>query len=395
MFVLRRLRHAGYRAYFAGGCVRDRLMGQRTHDYDIATDATPKQVRKLFGHVLLVGAQFGVAVVVHNKQTIEVATFRTDASYSDGRRPDAVKFSSPEEDALRRDFTVNGMFYDPIAREVIDYVGGQRDLKRRIVRTIGAPDQRFKEDYLRMIRAVRFTVRLDFALDPHTRQAITTHAARIVAVSGERICDELTRMLTHPRAADALNLLAEVGLATHILPARFTSGWSQAVQRAEDLAKHKDSTLMLMSLLGDLPAKDASSQLSRWGASNAWRDAVRFARTHWDAWRSLADAPLCEFKRLMADEHFDRLRRIWRCLELAQTGRARESNRIARRAGTIDPKQVAPDPFVTGADLLAMGVKEGPALGKILRILYDAQLNEQLRSRNIAMNKAKKLASAI
>jgi poly(A) polymerase len=391
LFVLRRLRRAGYCAYFAGGCVRDRLMRKRTYDYDVATDATPKQVRKLFGHVLLIGAQFGVAVVVHQKQTVEVATFRTDATYTDGRRPDAVCFSSPQEDALRRDFTINGMFYDPISREVIDYVDGQRDIKRRIVRTIGSPDQRFAEDYLRMIRAVRFAVRLDFTLEPATRDAITKHASKVVGVSGERICDELTKMLAHTRAADALTMLATTGLAKHILPTRAATGWDTAVARAEALANHKDSTLMMMSLLGDLPAKAGNARLRHWGAANTQRDAVAFARTHWNAWGTLADAPLCDFKRMMAGEHFHQLRKIWRLLELAQTGRVRESTCIARRAGTISPEQVAPAPFVTGGDLLEMGVKQGPALGKILNTLYDAQLNEELRSRRAALTMAKKL----
>ena len=391
MFVLRRLRQAGYCAYFAGGSVRDRLMKRRTHDYDIATDATPKQVRKVFSHVLLVGAQFGVAVVVHEKQTVEVATFRTDATYSDGRRPDAVTFATPREDALRRDFTINGMFYDPVAREVIDYVGGQRDIERGIVRTIGSPDERFSEDYLRMIRAVRFAVRFEFTLEPATRRAIKKYAGKVVGVSGERICDELTKMLALPSAATALAMLADTGLAAHILPARFSAGWAEAIARAAALAKRNDTTLMLMSLLGDVPAKAANRRLRHWGASNVARSAVGCAHKHWSTWHTLADAPLCDFKRMMANEHFNRLRTLWRFLEARETGRTTQSTRIARRAGAIDPRQVAPTPFVTGADLLATGVKEGPALGTILNTLYDAQLNETLTTRKAAMAMAKQL----
>ena len=391
MHVLRRLRQAGYCAYFAGGSVRDRLMKCRTHDYDIATDATPKQVKQLFGHVLLVGAQFGVAVVVHKKETVEVATFRTDATYTDGRRPDAVTFATPREDALRRDFTINGMFYDPVSREVIDYVGGQRDIERGLIRTIGSPDARFAEDYLRMMRAVRFAVRFGFTLEPATRRAIKTYAARVVGVSGERICDELTKMLALPSAAEALVMLTDTGLAAHVLPARFAVGWDGAVARVAALAKHKDTTLMLMGLLGDMPAASANKRLRHWGASNALRDGVAVAHSHWNAWRTLADAPLCTFKRMMASEHFGRLRTLWRLLEARETGATRQSRRIARRAGGIDPRQVAPDPFITGGDLLAMGLTEGPALGTILNALYDAQLNEELSSRRAALAMARKL----
>ncbi|HOF19074.1 MAG TPA: CCA tRNA nucleotidyltransferase, partial [Phycisphaerae bacterium] len=153
-WVVRRLREAGFQALFAGGCVRDMLLGIRCNDYDVATDAVPDQVRALFGRVLLVGAKFGVAMVLHRGRKVEVTTFRSDLSYSDGRRPDGVRFSTPEEDARRRDFTINGMFYDPLDGRVIDFVGGRDDLRRRVLRTIGRADERFAEDYLRMLRAV-------------------------------------------------------------------------------------------------------------------------------------------------------------------------------------------------------------------------------------------------
>jgi poly(A) polymerase len=395
--VLRRLRRAGYETYFAGGCVRDRLMGNRTHDYDIATSATPDQVRQLFRHVLLVGAQFGVAMVVEKQQIVEVVTFRSDSTYSDGRRPDAVSFSSPREDALRRDFTINGMFYDPLSREVIDYVDGQRDLAARVIRTIGLPTERFGEDYLRMIRAVRFAVRFGFVIEADTEKAIRQRARSIERISGERVFDELSKMLSAASAGEALAELDRMGLARHILPELFDAGmdWAGTVDRVSALAAGKDGTLAMMTLLCDLPARAIRKRLRHWGASNALRDAVLWAHTHRDEWADAADKPLCEFKRLMANEHFERLGQLWRVRERAATGKGRQSRRIARRVNGIDPAQVAPEPFIGGADLIAMGLKEGPALGAIHKALYNAQLNEELLSRRAAMAEARRCVAGI
>jgi len=367
-------------------------MGRRTHDYDIATDATPRQVQKLFPRVLLVGAQFGVAVVVHNKQTAEVATFRTDLSYSDGRRPDSVRFSSPREDAERRDFTINGMFYDPIADELIDYVGGQKDLKHRIIRTIGPPDKRLADDYLRMLRAVRFAGKFGFAIDPTTAGAIVRHAARIGNVSGERVFDELSRMLSLPSAKESFELLAELGLAQQVLAELFDRDlWLSAVRRLGVVAKRKDATLAFGALLAELPAEDIRRMIRRWGAPNALLEAVLWMSRHLDDWATADGLELCDFKRLMAHEQFDRARTLWRAREQEATGRTTCNLRIARRAGRIDPAEVSPRPFVTGADVIAMGATEGPRVGRILHKLYDAQLNGSLRSRRAGLAMARSL----
>ena len=331
--VVRVLREAGFDAYFAGGCVRDMLMGVESADYDVATSATPDQVGKLFRHVLRVGAAFGVAVVIVKRKKVEVTTFRSDVSYTDGRRPDAVRFSTPQEDASRRDFTINGMFFDPLADRVIDYVGGQDDLRARVVRTIGLPDERFGEDYLRMLRAVRFATRFDFALDAATADAIRRHAAKITSISGERILDELTKMLLHPRAADALAMLADLRLAHYILPEfhgtdepcdagvspacregfqplpsaeekKFPSFSDQAhgshnagetpascfhaaVARVKFLAATpgRDQRLMLAALLADLDSAAVETITRRWGASNEVRRSAWFVAKHGAAWR--------------------------------------------------------------------------------------------------------------
>ena len=263
LFVLHRLRDAGYTAYFAGGCVRDMLLKAEPKDYDIATDATPTQVEGLFRRVLMVGAKFGVAIVINYRQDVEVATFRTDASYTDGRRPDSVEFSTPEEDALRRDFTINGMFYDPDHDAVIDYVGGRDDLAAGLLRTIGNPAERFGEDYLRLLRAVRFSTRLGFHLDDATRDAIIQFTPHITSISGERIRDELENMLSRDTAVESLALLAELGLHTHIFPAALTEpdAWTAALERVTLAVEQHDERLVFLALLGDLPIADTNRLL--------------------------------------------------------------------------------------------------------------------------------------
>ncbi len=212
------LREHGHIAYFAGGCVRDIVRGQIPKDFDIATDARPEAVQQIFSRTYAVGAHFGVIVVVENGFQFEVATFRSDDVYIDGRRPSAVHFSSPEEDARRRDFTINGMFYDPVTEEVIDFVGGRVDLEARLVRAIGDPGERFKEDRLRMLRAVRFATALDYKIDNQTWDALAANATAISEISKERIREELVRIFTSPNRVRGWDLLDESGLMRAIIP---------------------------------------------------------------------------------------------------------------------------------------------------------------------------------
>jgi poly(A) polymerase len=221
--VVRRLREAGHEALWAGGCVRDEWLGHLPKDYDVATSALPEQVRRLFRRTIAVGASFGVIEVLGPRNAeeplkVQVATFRSDVSYSDGRHPDAVVFSSAREDALRRDFTINGMFFDPLENRLIDYVGGQEDLRARVLRAIGDPSLRFTEDKLRMLRAVRMATRFDLEIAPETADAIRAMAGQIGVVSAERIADELRKMLVDPRRARGMRLFVELGLAETILP---------------------------------------------------------------------------------------------------------------------------------------------------------------------------------
>jgi poly(A) polymerase len=405
MWVVRVLRKAGFEALFAGGCVRDMLLGVRSTDYDVATSATPQQVRKLFRHVLLVGAQFGVAMVIVDRRRVEVTTFRSEESYSDGRRPDHVTFTTARQDALRRDFTINGMFYDPIAREVIDYVGGREDLGRGVIRTIGSPELRFGEDYLRLVRAVRFAVRLGFEIEPATAAAVRYHSPKITGISGERVFDELSKMLAKPSAAAALARLEELGLARHILPelfaetgtgsappkadlavpVPFSASWSRGVQRVQSVAARKDLTLTLAALLCELNVATIAAMVRRWGASNELRDGLVFLAGHL---RDREPMSLADLKRLMANRNFKRLLALQRVEELLRTGKATLSAALSRRAGKVDPSKVAPPPLVTGKDLKSLGLEEGPKLGRILRTIYDAQLNEQIATRKQAFDLA-------
>ena len=220
--VVRQLRTAGFEAYWAGGCVRDELLGRKPKDYDVATNATPPEIRALFGHqrTLPLGVVFGVITVLGPRLAgmIEVATFRQDAEYSDGRHPDRVTFSSAREDAARRDFTINGMFFEPVGGKVIDFVGGQADLQNRLIRAIGSPRLRFGEDKLRMLRAVRFTAALGFSLDAETAATVREMAGQITVVSPERIAMEMRRVLTESGRVHGIRLLVELGLAAAVLP---------------------------------------------------------------------------------------------------------------------------------------------------------------------------------
>jgi len=393
LWVLRRLRKHGFQSLFAGGCVRDMLIGSRSSDYDVATDASPQQVRRLFPHVLLVGAKFGVAMVIHRGQKVEVTTFRSDVSYTDGRRPDAVRFSSARQDALRRDFTINGMFYDPLEDRLIDYVGGQADLRRRIIRTIGPPDQRFAEDYLRMLRAVRLAVRLDFSIDPATQAALRKNAASIVHISGERIFDELGKMLSSASADRAIGQLEEVGLARHLFGELFTRPglWDTARRTVAMVAGKRDAVLCLAALLGDLPEKTICQIIRRWGGSNDLKNALCWLGRQLPRWLQADKLSLIELKKMLACPHFERLRILWRARERIATGRQTISRRLSRRMLTIEPGEIAPTPLITGEDLLGMGLAPGPAFGRIVKQVYDAQLNRELKNRSQALKFARNL----
>ena len=216
--IVRKLQCAGFSAFWVGGCVRDFLLGRAPDDYDVATSALPEQIEQTFDRTLPVGRQFGVIIVVEGEHQFQVATFRAETDYQDGRRPGSVIFADARADALRRDFTVNGLFFDPIRETLHDWVGGEADLRARLIRTIGSPSDRFAEDHLRLLRAVRLAAQLNFQIEPETFAAIQHHAAKIRQISAERIRDELIKVFQAPHASHGLELLYRSGLLAHILP---------------------------------------------------------------------------------------------------------------------------------------------------------------------------------
>lgn len=400
--VVRRLRAAGHEAYWAGGCVRDELLGRTPADYDVATSALPEQVRDLFGRrrTLAVGAAFGVITVLGPKQAgqVEVATFRIDAAYTDGRHPAGVTFCSAREDALRRDFTINGLFLDPESGTVHDFVDGRADLAAGVVRAIGVPAQRFAEDHLRMLRAVRFTAFFGFALDPETRAAIDRMAHLVAGVSPERIAAELRAMAERPGRRRALELLAETGLAREALPdlapgtgsAATTSAasWGEAA-RILDALDEPDLPLALAALAagrGDdpLPATAGRLRLAvREAKKAAWlRDTVAAIGTA--AGADLEARPWSTVQPLVVHEHAAALADLLRARAACGRGDAAAAAWITAQVGR--PRtEIDPPPLVTGADLLAAGVAEGPAIGAALARVRALQLDGAVTTRDEAL----------
>jgi tRNA nucleotidyltransferase/poly(A) polymerase len=413
--VVTRLRDAGHTAFFAGGCVRDELLALDPTDYDVATDAPPDRVASLFPRTMLVGAAFGVVLVQLPGATIEVATFRSDGPYSDARRPDRIRYSDPQADAQRRDFTINALFLDPLADpdpahpdirgRVIDYVGGLDDLERRVVRAVGDPDQRLAEDHLRALRAVRFTARLSFTLDAGTASAISRHAAELRGVSRERIGEEVRRMLVHPTRAAAAHLLQSLALDAPVLDAphlecplptlayvgaddptpppryaTYLAAW--ALDRADAGPGAPPDALVASPLPRSRKARSRAE-----GVGASWRSALRLSNEDRD-----------EFAAVLAG--FQRLRTEWAALGVAPRKRiaangwcaqalmllkVREPSLCERIKGEIEELRrtfggIAPEPYITGDDLAAMGVSPGPLFKRVLDAVYDAQLEGRIRS---------------
>jgi len=379
--ILRKLRSSGFEALLAGGCVRDMLLGRRAKDYDVATSAKPKEVTELFKRTLNVGAKFGVIIVLIENQQVEVATFRTETDYVDGRHPGSVKFTTAVEDASRRDFTINGMFYDPLTKEVIDYINGQADLRAKIVRTIGRPADRFSEDYLRMLRAVRFSAQLDFAIEPLTWSAICTNSVNIAQTSGERIAIELEGILINPNSSEGASTLFKSGLAEVIFPGLFSKHKTTVIEVLGQLREKIDFPLALAALFVGCET-DFAIEMSRvLKLSKSQTKHIKFLLTNrgklLDEQMSLAD-----LKKILSEPYFDDLYEFQRAIQIAEGGpdntAALEnlSNRI-KELGDIDLK---PDPLLNGHNLIRLGAVPGPALGQLSQELYIAQLEGKLHS---------------
>lgn len=340
--IVRRLVDAGHTALLAGGCVRDLLLGREPEDYDVATDAPPERVRRLFRAARLVGAQFGVVLVRQYGRWVEVATFRSDGPYRDGRHPVQVTFSDARADAQRRDFTVNGMFLDPLAMEVADYVGGRADLAARLIRAIGDPVARFEEDHLRLLRAVRFAAKLDFAVESATLAAIRTHAAKLARVAPERVREELEKMLTHPARRRALELLVDTGLLSHLW--RGATWNPDQVQAAATLLERLDERVSFeaafAALVADRPVAEVHAIGRALAFSNEQRESVAWLVEHQGDFDDPDRLSLAGLKRLRVHRAFPALRE----LAAARPGGRRHVLAIDARLAQIPPSQIQPPP---------------------------------------------------
>ena len=419
--IARRLREAGCVAYFAGGSVRDFLRGVPPKDIDIATDARPEQVQKLFARTYAVGAHFGVVVVLENELQFEVATFRSDGAYVDGRRPTDVTFSSAEEDAARRDFTINGMFFDPVAEEVIDFVGGRADLDARIIRAIGDPAQRFAEDRLRMLRAVRFATTLEFEIEPATWRALQESASSITQISAERIREELVRIFMSPQRARGWDLLDASGLMAAVLPElEALKGCEQPPQfhPEGDVFKHTRIMLELLPPDASLPlvfsvlfhdigkpptfSVDEAGRIrfnghDRIGAemTEAVMQRLRFSRAEIDATVEMVrqhmvfkDVPkmrVAKLKRFMARPTFVDELELHRVDCASSHAMLDNYEFLLAKREEFANEPIIPPPLVRGDDLKALGFKPGPLFGEILEAVETRQLEGGFRDREEAL----------
>jgi poly(A) polymerase len=437
--IIERLRRHGSQAYLVGGCVRDLLLKREPADYDVATSATPAEVMEIFPETYAVGAQFGVVLVplpegqrtgsdesIPQSQAVEVATFRSDLGYSDGRRPDEVRFSQDaREDVERRDFTINGMLIDPLTNEVLDFVGGRKDLEAGIIRTIGDPEKRFAEDKLRMLRAVRFAARFEFAIEAETLAAIQRQAQEIQVVSRERVRDELTKMLTEGHVRRAFLLLDESGLLREVLP---EISAMKGVQQPPEFHPEGDVFVHTLLLLDHLP--HPCPPTLAWGALlhdvgkpatfRVAPDRIRFDN-HVEVGVKIAEE-ICERLRFSArdteqvlalvDNHmrfghvtrmkestlkkfirmpgFDQHLALHRADSLASHGNLSTYQFLQKKLAEIPPEKIRPRPLVTGDDLIAAGYVPGPKFRMILEAVEDAQLEGRLHSPDDALEFVKK-----
>ena len=419
--ICARLSERGHVAYFAGGCVRDMVRSLTPKDFDVATDAQPEIVQQIFPHTYAVGAKFGVIVVVENGTNFEVATFRSDGRYLDHRRPTAVRFSSPEEDAKRRDFTINGMFFDPARNEVIDFVGGRADLEKKIIRAIGDPEQRFDEDRLRMLRAVRFSTVLDYQIDQTTWNALAANAASITQISAERTRDELVKIFLSPNRVRGWDLLDQSGLLRAVLPEIEPMKGCEQPQQFHpegDVFQHTRLMLQLLPEKVSVPlvfsvilhdvAKPVTAAVDSTGRirfnehdrigsviTEQIMERLRFSRAEIDAtvemvrqhmvFKDVAKMRVAKLKRFMARPTFAEELELHR-VDCASSHRILDNYEfLLRKQEEFANEPIIPPPLLTGDDLIVLGMKPGPKFGEILDAVETRQLEGALKNREEAL----------
>lgn len=416
--IVRRLREAGFEAYLAGGCVRDMLLDRPSADYDVATAATPAEVTALFPRTVPVGAAFGVVRLVEADGEYEVATFRAEGPYLDGRHPSSVRYTSAREDALRRDFTVNGLFLDPDSGRVLDYVDGRADLEARVIRTIGEPAARFDEDRLRMLRAVRQAAELGFAIAPPTLDAVRRLGAGLGSVSAERIRDELERLVTGPDPARGLTLLRETGLLEMVLPevaaevgvpqppefhpegdvfehTRLALGHLRAPSPALAMAVllhdvGKPRTITIDGRIRTPRHDEVGAEIAR-----AVMERLRFSRREIDLvgtlvgrhmmFKDLPHMREARLRRFLAAPEFPDLLELHRVDCAASHGDLSAHDWARAQAARVAAEPPPPRRLLAGEDVLARGVPPGPRVGVLLRAVDDARLEGRVRTRDEAL----------
>jgi len=420
--ILKRLQQAGHESFFVGGCVRDQLRGVTPQDYDIATGAHPEQVQALFPNTVGVGKNYGVIIVLQGGGQFEVATFRVEDEYQDGRRPMEVLFSDAKKDASRRDFTVNGLFFDPVTDTVHDWVGGQKDLKQRIIRTIGQPEERFAEDHLRLLRAIRFAAQLDYHIEPVTLAAVQAQASLIGSVSAERVRDELCKLFSPPHAACGLDLLLESGLLKHVLPelaATIDCDQSPDFHPEGSVFNHirlmlslipKDASPLLpwTVLLHDIAKPQTNSVANdgrihfhgheKIGAEMAEKILRRlhFPRVdietvvqivcHHMQFKDAKEMRKSTLRRMLLRSNFDLELEQHRLDCLGSHGKLDIYDFVCEQKLLFEKKPVLLSPLVNGKDLLDLGIKSGPLMGELLDEIKDKQLSEDFSTREEALN---------
>jgi poly(A) polymerase len=377
--IIRRLRQNDFIALLAGGCVRDMLLGRIAKDYDIATNAHPEDVMRLFTRTVKVGAKFGVVIVLIKNVQVEVATFRTESGYLDGRHPSQVAFADAKEDASRRDFTINGMFYDPVEEKVIDYVGGQKDLQRRIIRTIGDPATRFGEDYLRMLRAIRFSTQLDFKIEEATWHAICVIASNICKISGERIAMELESLLTHPNRAEGFFKLVKSGLVSQIFSGIQSDQFEYGIGVLRQLRKRVDFPLALAAVFAGCDIELAIEQCEVLRLSADRYKHIRFLLGHRGVLLD-SDMPLASLKKLMAKPYFLDLYELQRAIQRAEDAAIAHLTKIKKRARALAGEDLTPKPLLNGHELITLGAIPGPQVGELAEELYVEQLSGNIHT---------------
>lgn len=394
--MVQQLQQAGYQALFAGGCVRDELLGRVPADYDIATSAKPKELKPLFRRCNFFGASFGVVEVLGPRGDdgewlkVQVATFRTDGTYSDGRRPDAVVFSSPEHDAARRDFTINGLFFDPVTQCVIDFVGGRTDLEARVLRAIGDPSLRFSEDKLRLMRAARMAARFELTIDPATGEAIRAMAAQIRVVSTERIAEELRKMFENEHRVRGVELLRDFGLLKEVLPeSKAAPDLVRATLRALTTPKFP---VVLLAVCTGAPAASFQGAVQRLKLSNEERDCILWLAKYRTALDNAPELPRSKLFPILAHAGSRDLVALAFADATAQEVAPAGANFCAAILRNTPQIDLNPPPLLTGDDLQTMGLKPGKEFKTILETIRDLQLDEELLTGDQARGKVRDLA---